>query len=415
MSGRRGATPMARHAVAAPSAAPTRCSAAEHNAEAQAVWADFNAAVAGQGRSLRPPVALGTATQFFIFNHDLNPDERVTFERYCTDADVMFDFQLAAATWRAQHMAPYCDDPIGMPPNREAWLVRVDGQNFDEAAHLGAPVVFLPGQVPDVQPILAGDRKHALFDVGLPDPLYGGWYRGAHDILQRWQERLLHEPEFCGWPVKIAPFGWWSGGPLTLAVALRGHELMTDFYEDAEYVRALLTYLTEVTIQRVRAHARFFDLSDPPDSLWFADDALQMLSVKMAREFMLPVYRRLKSEMTTAQHVKIHLCGNATRHFGWLKDEVGVDDFETGFPVDHGRIRHELGTDVTIHGGPTVMLLRDGAPEQVAADTQRILDSGVCEGGRFVLREANNLAPYTPFVNLAAMYETARAWHTGRD
>ena len=353
--------------------------------------------------------------QFFIFDQELNPGEAVSFEQYCCDADTMLDFQLRAAKWRSEHVAPYCDDPIGMPPNREAWLVRVDMQNFDEASQLGAPVVFIRGQVPDTRPVLAGDRKNALFDVGLPDPLHGGWYRRAHDILQQWQERLRREPEYAGWPVRIDPFGWWSGGPLTLAVALRGHELLSDLYEDPEYVRTLLTYLTDVTVARVRAHARFWGMADPPDSLWFADDALQMLSVKMAREFMLPIYLRLKKEMSNVPNpahpgLKIHLCGDATRHFGWLKEEVGVDEFETGFPVDHGKLRRELGLDVLIHGGPTIMLLRDGSPETVAAETRRILDSGVCEGGRFVLREANNLAPGTPYANMAAMYETARCW-----
>jgi uroporphyrinogen-III decarboxylase len=376
-----------------------------HNAEAHAVWESFNA-----GQPTRTPVFLGTSTQFFIFNDDLNPREAITFVQYCTDADTMLDFQLRAAVWRASHIAPYCDDPIGMPPDRHAWSVRVDLQNFDEAAHLGAPVLFGAGQVPDTPPILAGDRKNALFDAGMPDPLRGGWYKRAHEILECWQERLHREPEYAGWPVRIEPFGWWSGGPLTLAVSLRGHELLTDLYEDPEYVRTLLDFLTDVTIARVRAHARFFGMSDPPASLWFADDALQMISVRMARQFLLPVYRRLKAEMTTAEHLKVHLCGDATRHFRWLNEEVGVNDFETGFPVDHGRIRRDLGPDVTIHGGPTVMVLRDGSPEAVAAETQRILDSGVCEGGRFVLREANNLAPRTPSANLAAMYETARAW-----
>jgi hypothetical protein len=87
----------------------------EHNAEAKAVWDAFDARL-----PIRPPVALGTATQSFIFNDDLNPGEAITFEHYCADADAMLEFQLAAAKWRSENIAPHCDDPVGMPPNREA-------------------------------------------------------------------------------------------------------------------------------------------------------------------------------------------------------------------------------------------------------------------------------------------------------
>jgi len=55
------------------------------------------------------------------------------------------------------------------------------------------------------------------------------------------------------------------------------------------------------------------------------------------------------------------------------------------------------------------MLLRDGTPEEVRGETLRILESGVLEGGKFILREGNNLAPHTPFDNLNAMYQTARS------
>ena len=54
------------------------------------------------------------------------------------------------------------------------------------------------------------------------------------------------------------------------------------------------------------------------------------------------------------------------------------------------------------------MVFRDGSPEKMQAETQRILDSGACDGGRFVLREANNLAPRTPAANLAGHGATAR-------
>lgn len=68
----------------------------DHNQEAQAVWDAFHA-----GKPIRPPVGLGTSAQFFIYNHELNPDELVTFEDYMTQAKVMLDFSLKAAVWGA--------------------------------------------------------------------------------------------------------------------------------------------------------------------------------------------------------------------------------------------------------------------------------------------------------------------------
>ncbi len=81
--------------------------------------------------------------------------------------------------------------------------------------------------------------------------------------------------------------------------------------------------------------------------------------------------------------------------------------FDTGFPVEHGRLRQELGEDVEILGGPEVGLLLDGAADKVYERTRSILASGIMRGGRFVLREANNLPPLVPEANLSAMYHCA--------
>jgi len=375
---------------------------AKHNEEAQAVWEAFRA-----GKPIRPPVHLGTATQFFIFNDDLNPGEAVTFESYSTDAQTMLDFQLRSQAWRAEKIAPYCDDPIGLP---EEFLVRVDLQNYDEAAYFGAPVVFTPNQVPDTKPIFDGERKNAFQDLGLPDPLEGGWYAKAHRIFDEMSERIHKKPTCLERPIRMTPFGIWTSGPFTLAIALRGGDFLTDLYEDPQYAHDLLDYIVEGTIQRVLAHLCFFGLPAPANDMFFADDAIQMISPKMFKEFVLPAYRKLKSGVTTAERVKVHLCGDATRHFKTLRDEIGVYEFETGFPVDFGKLRRELGPAVLIHGGPNIMLLLNGTPEAVCEETRRILKSGICDGGRFVLREGNNLAPRTPFANLEAMYEAARSF-----
>jgi hypothetical protein len=68
-------------------------------------------------------VALGTDTRFFLFNEELNPSERLTFEDYATDGVEMLRFQLRAAEWRADWIAPFCDDRVGVP---EAFSLSVD-------------------------------------------------------------------------------------------------------------------------------------------------------------------------------------------------------------------------------------------------------------------------------------------------
>jgi len=378
-----------------------RC-AQEHNEEANLVWEAFNA-----GLPIRPPVHLGTTTQYFIFNDDLNPGERVSFEAYSTDAETMLSFQLRSQAWRGEKIAPYCDDQVGVP---KEFVVKVDLQNFDEAAYFGAPIMFMSHQVPDTVPIYEGDRKWAFMDQGLPDPLKGGWYEQAHQLYEQMSALVDAAPTYMEKPIRKGPFGIWTGGILTLAVALRGQALLMDLYEDPDYVRAFFNYLVEGTIQRIQSHLAFFDLPVPADEMFFADDAIQMISTAMLKEFLVPAYQTLKNNLTSADQVKIHLCGDATRHFRVLKENLGVNEFETGFPVDFGWLRRELGPDVLIHGGPSVVLLRDGTPDEVRSETHRILHSGICDGGRFVLREGNNLAPGTPFENLAAMYEEARRY-----
>lgn len=367
------------------------------------MWAAYQA-----GQPIRVPVLMDTDTRFFILeNEDLNPHEKITFADYSEDALLMMDRQLRAAAWRAHHIAPHCDEQAGLP---DKFMVTVDMQRYFEAGFFGAPVIYRRGQIPDTRPILDDDRKHLLFDQGLPDPLTGGVFAKAHRFYAIMAERLHGGFTYQGRLVEFAPFGLITDGPLTVATNLRGLELYTDFYEDPEYVRQLLDLIVEATIARVRAHRRFFGLPEVAASWGFADDAVQLLSTAMVREFILPAHRKLKAALTSAERIDIHLCGDATRHFKLLRDELGVYSFDTGFPIDFTWLRQELGPEVEIKGGPRVTLLRDGTPAQITAEVQRILASGIMAGGRFILREANDMAPGTPLANIAAAYEAARAF-----
>jgi len=50
----------------------------------------------------------------------------------------------------------------------------------------------------------------------------------------------------------------------------------------------------------------------------------------------------------------------------------------------------------------------DAHNPEVQEETGRILQSGITEDGRFVLREGGNLAPATPEENVAAIYAACK-------
>jgi uroporphyrinogen-III decarboxylase len=125
----------------------------------------------------------------------------------------------------------------------------------------------------------------------------------------------------------------------------------------------------------------------------------------------LPYHRRLVETFWDGEgRLSIHLCGDASRHFPILKEELGVTVFDTGFPIDLHEMRRQLGADVILQGGPTVELLRCGPVDEIRRVTRELLEGPAARDGLFVLREANNLAPCTPPEHVAAMYDTAREY-----
>ena len=130
-------------------------------------------------------------------------------------------------------------------------------------------------------------------------------------------------------------------------------------------------------------------------AFFFADDAVALISNEHYKEFVFPYHKRIVDECGGGLAVTVHMCGDATRHFKFIKDNLGVTAFDTGFPVDHGWLRKQLGPDVTIQGGPTVMTVKYGSPKDIEIEVKNICKSGVMEGGKFIMIAANNLAPCT--------------------
>jgi len=370
-----------------------------HNEEQAAVWAAFHA-----GKPTRVPMIIAANPRTLILDPALNIKGH-TFKDCFEDPAVMFDIDLQFQYWY-RHFVP-ADMARGLP---ERWTLTINFQNSYDAAWFGATHTYYDGEVPDTRPILTDDNKRMLFDRGIPDP-FANLMGTVRDCLEYYRERA-EKTTFYDRPVTVANHapGLGFDGPMTVACNLRGAtEFCIDLYEDADYAQELMAFIQEAVILRQRAWRKYLDLPAIQESLWFADDSIALLSGDTYRELILPHHKAYVATDTVAgAPVNVHLCGDSSRHFVTVRDELGATAFDTGFPVDHGKIRRELGPDITIYGGPHVELLLHGTPSEVAAETRRILRSGVMEGGKFVLREANNLAPRTPMANLQAMYDTCK-------
>lgn len=374
----------------------------EHNREVEEVWASYHA-----GHPVRMPMIIGVNPRHILMDATLNT-KKTTFAEYSTNPAVMLETQLQFRDYAAHHI--WCDSVMGLP--EVGWPVYVDFQNVYEAGWYGAEIVYSGNNSPFSKTLLTDDCKNLLFEKGIPDPISGSLIRGLefyNYFLEQKQKGYTYKDR----PIdKVTP-GWMgTDGPMTVACDLRGTEnFAIDLYEDPEYAMKLLDYITESTIVRIKVWRKFMGQPENPPQFGFADDSIVLLSVEDYKRFIMPFHKRLIQALSTdTESHSIHLCGDASRFFPTLRDELNIMEFDTGFPIDHAKLTHQMGPKVQINGGPKVDLLLQGTPEQVEAETKRIIEAVRPNTRRFIMREANNLSPGTPEANLKVMYETVRKY-----
>ncbi len=372
-----------------------------HNAEVRQVWEAYH-----RGQPLRVPMILGINPRYTAFDHPANP-RRLGFAENFGDPECRLTRQLEHQAWVRLHVPQ--DLEMGLP--EMGWEVYVDFLNSYEAGWFGCPLHYFAGEVPDTLPLLQGENhKWSVLEKGLPDPFAGGLMERNWAFYEYFKRRQQEGFTYLGKPLaRVSPAGLGTDGPVTVACNLRGAaEFLTDLAADPEYARQLLAFITEATLSRIRAYRQYLGQPLKTQGCGFADDAIQSLSIEMYEEQVLPFHRQLVEGLSEPGANAIHLCGDATRFFPFLRDELGICSFDTGFPIDFAWVREELGPQVEIRGGPSVMFLGAAKPAQVREEVRRILGTGVGGGGRFILREGNNLPPDVGLEQLWAMYETVR-------
>ena len=370
------------------------------NETKKAVWEAYHAR-----KPTRVPLRWNVNPRIILLNPALNP-EGYTFRQYFNEPRVTLTIQSRSQEYVGTTLSKTCDFETKLP---DAWSFGVDNQNTYDAAYFGAQIVFEEGQVPSTLPAHTFDDLDDFLARDFSRPLENPWLRGRlafHAQLTREAETFT----YLGRKGSVGAFGVGFDGPVTAIASLFGADGMAILAGEPEKAVRLMNKIVSDVLVRNRTLAERAGGWKKNDWGWAADDSIQLISTEMYREMVLPVHARWYDEISNTKPAdgrrSIHLCGDATRHFRTLRDELGVTSFDTGFPVDHGWLRKELGPGVEISGGPPVMVLREQTPADCAAWAKRILQSGIMEGGRFILQEANNLPPCVPLENLTAVYET---------
>jgi len=364
------------------------------DADKQRVWDAYRAQ-----KPVRTPMMLVTNPRVYLLNPAWNTAGH-TFEQAAEDPQIQVKVSLMHQLYLHRELHQWCDMPTELP---DRWLVGIRHYNVSEAASMGAKVYFEPDQVPDTRPILNDDNKESIFSVDITNPLELPYLKERYAFWQQ-MKRVCDGMSFEGRPVELAtyvPVG--TDWPLTVACNLRGTDFLEDLLVDPDYAQRLLRFITRAAIFRRQAYEKLFG-SNACRVTGIADDSCQMLSVDMYRTLILPWHRMLYDDMTGNADRLMHMCGNVAHLLPTLRRELNITKFDTGFPIDHGKLRQDLGEDVEIQGGTEIALLLNGTPERNYVRTREILQSGVMAGGRFILREGNNLPPNCPPANLEAMY-----------
>lgn len=369
------------------------------NAAKEALWRAYQ-----DGNPSRTPIHLSMNDRVFVLDPRFNT-LGLSYERIVEDPAVMLQAMLCAQYVMRVRYHSFCDLPTGIP---ERWHVKPAFHNTFDASAFGASLTYPENDVPTTTPLVGDADKHRLLDVDLSKPLECGTAKRGIELTHALRA-LAAGRTFLDRPIDVLPYTELvCDGPLTVALNLRGPGIYLDLRRDPDYAHALFDRIVTAAARRFHAFLEYWVIP-APDDVWFADDALAMIGVAQYREHVLPYHRKWYDSVDPRRDKRrmMHLCGDATRHFATIAEALGVTCFDTGFPVDHGALRESLGEEIEIIGGVPVPLLQAGPPQEVYAATRAILESGVCAGGRFILREANNLPPGVPWSSLAAMIAAA--------
>jgi len=270
-----------------------------------------------------------------------------------------------------------------------------------EATDLGARTLApedQPAGFDDAQSLL---RDKALFSVlRLPAPGAG----------RRSSNRLAALTELKRQVGKELLVEGWVEGPCAESADLRGvSRLMMDFYDDPDFARDLVAFVTEMEIAFARAQ-----IAEGADIIGVGDAVSSLIGPGLFEEFALAAHRSYVEAIHEAGALaRLHICGNAGSLLKFTK-ELGYDIIDLDSMVDPEMARQEAGGIQVFSGNlDPVRILRDGDAAVVMESLETCRRSLAPDLGRpgskpWIVGAGCEIPRNTPRPNILAMRDFAR-------
>jgi len=198
-----------------------------------------------------------------------------------------------------------------------------------------------------------------------------------------------------------------SHGPFTVAADLMGQtEMFVAIRERPDFVRELLSIVTDKIITWL--DFCWAEMGIPHRDFAWTDDLAAYLSADTYREIVLPYEQQLRFHFTG--WVSFHMCGHTDHLLEIFANELQIHEYQGfGWEVDLDRIARAMGGKVVLLGNVNPLTIAYGTPEQVKAETRRVLEKLAPYGG-LIIQDGNNIAPGSPVANINAMMEAAEEY-----
>lgn len=309
----------------------------------------------------------------------------VSYRRYIQD----FDFQQhTRAACAAKLMA---DIGFYLKP-------KVDSSSLLHGSVYGNPIEYPDDSTPwlghlihtpeDIATLIARMEHADLSQAGLVP-----WFVAKYQQLARpYRWRIQHDATAVHGPGTILSFLFGISG---FAFFL---------YDEPDLMHQLLDLIGQVTVEYSRTVRRL--TGAPMTGVGIFDDVAGLVSPKQFREFFLPIYEKIYSELAPHRDDD-HFYHNDARvsHLLDFLRALGVNGINPDPETDPALLRQEL-PETVIYGCVPPLILQNGTPADVMREAQRSI-TRAGEGGGLVLTAAGSIPIGTPYENLQALCQAA--------